>query len=72
MKVAIVGSRNLYVDDLGKYLPPYRYGNARPVGTAFAAVRKSAKVGSDSEPSGGRLQPSRRAERDFCGKGGVA
>ena len=33
---------------------------------------KSAKVGSDSEPSGGRLQPSRRAERDFCGKGGVA
>ncbi len=34
--------------------------------------RKSAKVGSDSEPSGGRLQPSRRAERDFCGKGGVA
>ena len=33
---------------------------------------KSAKGGSDSEPSGGRLQPSRRAERDFCGKGGVA
>ena len=23
------------------------------------------KVGSDSEPSRGRLQPSRRAERDF-------
>ena len=34
--------------------------------------RTSAKVGSDSEPSRGRLQPSRRAERDFCGKGGVA
>ena len=33
---------------------------------------KSAKVGSDSEPSRGRLQPNRRAERDFCGKGGVA
>ena len=25
-----------------------------------------AKIGSDSEPLGGRLQPSRRAERDFC------
>ena len=33
---------------------------------------KSAKVGSDSEPSRGRLQPNRRAERDFCGKGGIA
>ena len=36
------------------------------------AIYKSAKVGSDSEPSRGRLQPNRRAERDFCGKGGVA
>jgi hypothetical protein len=29
---------------------------------------KSAKVGSDSEPLGGRLHPNRRAERDFCKK----
>ena len=36
------------------------------------AIYKSAKVGSDSEPSRGRLQPNRRAERDFCEKGGVA
>ena len=36
------------------------------------AIYKSAKVGSDSEPSRGRLQPNRRAERDFCGKGGAA
>ena len=36
------------------------------------AIYKSAKVGSDGEPSRGRLQPNRRAERDFCGKGGVA
>ncbi len=42
------------------------------IGGRPLVVRKSAKVGSDSEPSGGRLQPSRRAERDFCGKGGVA
>ena len=42
------------------------------VGTGLAVVRKSAKVGSDSEPLRGRLQPNRQAERDFCGKGGVA
>ena len=33
---------------------------------------QTAKIGSDSEQSWGRLQPNRRAERDFCGKGGVA
>ena len=49
--------------------------NKRDVSTPaenYEVVVNPQKVGSDSEPSRGRLQPSRRAERDLLRKGGAA
>ena len=47
-------------------------GGGKDLWLSIDSSMKPQKVGSDSEPLRGRLQPSRRAERDFLRKGGAA